>query len=221
MRRFWKLKRQADSHLLDASWEEAVGLLDQLLALNPRHEDSWYNRGNCHLELERYAEAIRDWESLLLVNPAASRAWVQIGIVQSMPRSGELFDLPNRMGADLRPSRKILWRQGELCLPRSGLVPRKSARVGRSRYWEGPATGLVQVRQAEPVESSLSQRSAKCIRGYQGQSSSTRFLAWLESFDRRGRRPGGFFRSAPSHAPQVRDQGSLPPGGSPAHGTNE
>ena len=41
--------------------------------------------------------------------------------------------------------------------------------------------------------SSLSQRSAKCIRGYQGQSSSTRFLAWLDEFRPPGRSPGGHF----------------------------
>jgi len=64
-----------------------------MTALDSAHEDALYYRGNCLLELERYAEANAAWERLIRVNPASSRAWIQIGIVHALPESGELFDL--------------------------------------------------------------------------------------------------------------------------------
>ncbi|MEZ5064959.1 MAG: FG-GAP-like repeat-containing protein [bacterium] len=89
---FWKLKKEADQLLLDGRWQEAEVALAHLSELDPRHEDSIYYRGNSLLELARYDEAERTWRRLLEVNPRASRAWVQIGIVHSMPEAGDLFD---------------------------------------------------------------------------------------------------------------------------------
>jgi len=91
--RFWKLERAADELVLAGRWEEAVDALRQALALDPRHEDSLYQLGNCLLELDRFGEASEAWHELVRVNPASGRAWVQIGTVHSIPAAGELFDL--------------------------------------------------------------------------------------------------------------------------------
>jgi tetratricopeptide (TPR) repeat protein len=93
IRRFWELKREADGLLLASRWEEASAVLEQLLALDPRHEDSLYNLGNCRLEQGNFDEAHAYWRELARINPASGRAWVQIGTVRSMPDAGELFDL--------------------------------------------------------------------------------------------------------------------------------
>jgi tetratricopeptide (TPR) repeat protein len=92
IRAFWKIKREADRAQLEQRWEDAAGAFAGALELDPRHEDSLYSRGNCLLELGRYAEAKESWEALLAVNPRSSRAWVQIGMLQSLPDAGELWN---------------------------------------------------------------------------------------------------------------------------------
>jgi tetratricopeptide (TPR) repeat protein len=62
-------------------------------ALDPRHEDALYYRGNSLLELERFAEASECWEQLLRISPSSSRAWIQLGILHTLPNAGALFDL--------------------------------------------------------------------------------------------------------------------------------
>jgi tetratricopeptide (TPR) repeat protein len=92
-KRFWKLNGRAQDLFLEGSWEEAVSVFEEMTALDPQHEDALYYRGNGLLELERYAEASACWEQLIRVNPSSSRAWVQLGILRTLPNAGELFDL--------------------------------------------------------------------------------------------------------------------------------
>jgi tetratricopeptide (TPR) repeat protein len=92
-RRFWALKSEANRLFGQGHWEKAAGVFAEMTALDSAHEDALYYRGNCLLELERYAEANAAWKRLIRVNPASSRAWIQIGIVHALPKSGELFDL--------------------------------------------------------------------------------------------------------------------------------
>ncbi|HET9887460.1 MAG TPA: tetratricopeptide repeat protein, partial [bacterium] len=92
-RRFWDMRGEVARSIREQKWAEAVQVLDQMLALDPRHEDALYERGNCFLELGRYAEAKASWEELLRVNPGATRAWTQIGGLHALPDAGDLFDL--------------------------------------------------------------------------------------------------------------------------------
>ncbi len=91
--RFWKLNRRARDLVAKSSWEEAAAVFAEMTALDPRHEDALYYRGNSLLELERFAEAGACWEQLVRVNPSSSRAWIQLGIVHALPGAGALFDL--------------------------------------------------------------------------------------------------------------------------------
>jgi tetratricopeptide (TPR) repeat protein len=91
--RFWPLLRRAQELFVQGSWEEAAAAFAELSALDPHHEDSLYYRGNSLLELERFAEAGACWEQLIDLNPSSSRAWVQLGILHTLPAAGELFDL--------------------------------------------------------------------------------------------------------------------------------
>jgi tetratricopeptide (TPR) repeat protein len=91
--RFWKLNRRAQDLFAKGSWEEAAAYFAEMTALNPRHEDALYYRGNSLLELERFAEAGACWEQLVRVNPSSSRARIQLGILHTLPGAGTLFDL--------------------------------------------------------------------------------------------------------------------------------
>jgi Flp pilus assembly protein TadD len=91
--RFWAMKRQVDPLVLDGRWEESIAILEEMTRIDPRHEDTRYALGNCHLELGQYSEALRSWRGLIEVNPAASRAFVQVGVLHTMPEAGEHFDL--------------------------------------------------------------------------------------------------------------------------------
>jgi tetratricopeptide (TPR) repeat protein len=79
--------------LLEERWADAAGVLTEMLALDPRHLDSLYSLGNCHLELGDWTKAVAAWEELTSVNPASSRAWLQIGLVHSLPEARDVFDL--------------------------------------------------------------------------------------------------------------------------------
>jgi tetratricopeptide (TPR) repeat protein len=132
IRRFWKLKREADDLVLARRWEEALAALDRVLALDPHHEDSLYGRGNCFLELGRYGEAEQAWRELVRVNPAAARAWLQIGLVHSLPAAGDLFDLA-RADEALQEAHRInpessgpLILQGEAALARGDFAAAES-----------------------------------------------------------------------------------------------
>jgi tetratricopeptide (TPR) repeat protein len=92
-RRFWKLNRRAQDLFVKGSWEEAIAVYAEMTALDPQHEDTLYYRGNSLLELERFAEAGACWEQLVRLNASSSRAWVQLGILHTLPAAGALFDL--------------------------------------------------------------------------------------------------------------------------------
>jgi len=91
--RFWEFNRRARDLVVKSSWEEAAAVFAEMTAMDPRHEDALYYRGNSLLELERYTEAGACWEQLVRVNPSSSRAWIQLGILHALPGTGTLFDL--------------------------------------------------------------------------------------------------------------------------------
>jgi tetratricopeptide (TPR) repeat protein len=91
--RFWKLNASAQRLFVESRWEEAERVYTEMIEIDPRHEDSLYYRGNCLLELGRFAEAVDSWERLLGLDPSSSRAWVQIGIVRALPEARDLYDL--------------------------------------------------------------------------------------------------------------------------------
>jgi Flp pilus assembly protein TadD len=142
VRLFWDLRRRVAHSIRDQKWGEAAELLEQMLELDPRHEDSLYERGNCLLELGRYEEAKASWEELLRVNPGATRAWTQIGGVHAIPDAGELFDLESacRILADafqVNPEQSgalILW--GEAAVARGDL--KEAERILASAYRLNP-----------------------------------------------------------------------------------
>jgi tetratricopeptide (TPR) repeat protein len=91
--RFWQLNRRAQDLFTQGNWEEAAAVFAEMTALDPRHEDALYYRGNSLLELERFAEASECWEQLIRVSPSSSRALIQLGILHTLPDAGALFDL--------------------------------------------------------------------------------------------------------------------------------
>jgi hypothetical protein len=97
--RFWKLNASAQRLFAEGSWEEAASVFAEMIELDPRHEDALYYRGNSLLELERFAEAGECWERLIRLNPASSRAWVQTGILHTLPEAGDLYDLDAAIAA--------------------------------------------------------------------------------------------------------------------------
>jgi Flp pilus assembly protein TadD len=125
--RFWELNKKAVDYFNDGEWALAVELLEQMNELDPTHEDALYYRGNCLLELGRYEEAVLSWKQLVQLNPKSSRAWVQMGILHTMPEAESLYDLETAVTAfsnahdinreESRPL--VLW--GEAALANSDL----------------------------------------------------------------------------------------------------
>jgi tetratricopeptide (TPR) repeat protein len=98
-KRFWALNRRAQKLFVEGNWEEAVAVYSEMATIDPLHEDTRYYLGNSLLELERYAEAGANWEELVRINTASSRAWIQLGILHTLPAAGEFFDLDAAVNA--------------------------------------------------------------------------------------------------------------------------
>jgi tetratricopeptide (TPR) repeat protein len=96
---FWKLNASAQRLFVEGRWEDADRVYAEMIEIDPLHEDARYYRGNCLLELERFAAAVENWRRLIELNPSSSRAWVQIGIVHALPEAGGLYDLDSASAA--------------------------------------------------------------------------------------------------------------------------
>jgi tetratricopeptide (TPR) repeat protein len=100
-------------------------------ALDPRHEDALYYHGNSLLELGLYAEAAERWQRLIQVNPASSRAWVQLGILHTLPEAGGLYDLDAAVAAFETAHRLNREQSRPLVLWGEALVARGDAEAAR------------------------------------------------------------------------------------------
>lgn len=84
VRRFWDTYRQASAKRVAGELGSAADLYQAALKLRPNHEDSLYYGGNCYFELQRYQEAIAEYERLIAVNPqGSSRGYVQLALVHA------------------------------------------------------------------------------------------------------------------------------------------
>ncbi|MCB0217459.1 MAG: VCBS repeat-containing protein [Chloroflexi bacterium] len=92
--RFWALYREAVRSMKQSGdWTAAAAGFEAALALDPRHEESLYNLGNCLVELGEPAAALTRFEQLVALNPQSLRGRLQIGNLRASPVAGPLFDL--------------------------------------------------------------------------------------------------------------------------------
>lgn len=91
--RFWELNKKAGRLFGEGQWRETIVVFEEMMEINPDHLDAIYYCGNCFLELGEFANAKQCWERLLEINPLSTRALVQIGVLQTIPEAGVLFDL--------------------------------------------------------------------------------------------------------------------------------
>ena len=90
---FWEHYRAGMKARRGGIWQLAVEEFSTALELQPGHEDSLYYLGNALFELGEYERAVSSWRLLLVENPMASRAHVQLGQISSCPDVTSIFDL--------------------------------------------------------------------------------------------------------------------------------
>ena len=95
---FWERYRSGMRARRGGDWELAVEEFSRALEVQPEHEDSLYYLGNALFELGHYEQAVSSWRLLLVVNPMASRAHVQLGQLLSCPDVLSMFDLEGARG---------------------------------------------------------------------------------------------------------------------------
>jgi tetratricopeptide (TPR) repeat protein len=69
----------AGVYLAQQKPDDAIGLLDKLLKLNPRHADALYNLGRAYLQKEEPAPAIEALKRSIALSPQRSEAHYQLG----------------------------------------------------------------------------------------------------------------------------------------------
>ena len=97
--RLWDLKAGAQRAYHAGRWNEAADAFREMLALDPSNLDALYSLGNALLESAKYAGALDAWQRLATVNPQSARAWLQIGILHTMPAAGAAYDLNEAVAA--------------------------------------------------------------------------------------------------------------------------
>ena len=90
---FWTFYRQATKDRIAGSWQEAVDGYAKALELNNDHEDARYYLANMYLELEDFNKAEENWNKLIALNTASSRAHFQLGKLYLNYEAIEFFDL--------------------------------------------------------------------------------------------------------------------------------
>jgi tetratricopeptide (TPR) repeat protein len=69
----------AGVYLAQQKPDDAIGLLDKLLKLNPRHADALYNLGRAYLQKEEPAPAVEALKRSIALSPERSEAHYQLG----------------------------------------------------------------------------------------------------------------------------------------------
>jgi tetratricopeptide (TPR) repeat protein len=69
----------AGVYLAQQKPDDAIGLLDKLLKLNPRHADALYNLGRAYLQKEEPAPAVEALKRSIALRPDHSEAHYQLG----------------------------------------------------------------------------------------------------------------------------------------------
>jgi tetratricopeptide (TPR) repeat protein len=91
--KFWEHYRSGMKARRQGNWKLAVEEFSTALEFQPGHEDSLYYMGNALFELGEYEQAASSWRLLIVENPMASRAHVQLGQISSCPDVTSMFDL--------------------------------------------------------------------------------------------------------------------------------
>lgn len=93
VRKFWAVYGAATTRRGAGDCAGAATLYREGLALDPRHEDSFYYLGHCLRELGRPLESRRAFEALVEVNPGSARGHLAIGALLASPDPAEPLDL--------------------------------------------------------------------------------------------------------------------------------
>ncbi|MFB2893578.1 tetratricopeptide repeat protein [Aerosakkonemataceae cyanobacterium BLCC-F50] len=99
--------------LLDrGNYQEALTYFDQVLALDPQHQQAWAFRGAVLIFLERYTEALSSCDRALLLNPKDSETWVMHGVaLQRLDRYKQAYNSYDRaLGIERKPILKQLFQ---------------------------------------------------------------------------------------------------------------
>ncbi len=130
---FWAKLHAANDARLRSGCASAIGLYEQALVLDPRHEDALYYLGQCRRESGQPIEAREALERLVEVNPASARGHLALGALLASPDPAEPMDLASAE-AHLRRAHEI---NGEETGPvvRLGEVLLVRGRDAEARRW--------------------------------------------------------------------------------------
>jgi tetratricopeptide (TPR) repeat protein len=99
IRQFWEEYRTATEYRIDGHLERAMEKYQAALKLNEHHEDALYYLGNMHLKLNQLEEAKNAWQRLAEVNPASTRAYIQLGNLYLRHEEAALFNIDSAEAA--------------------------------------------------------------------------------------------------------------------------
>jgi len=91
--RFWELFNEATTTRMRGDCRAAIGLYEQALAVDARHEDSLYYVGQCRQTLGDYPGARDAFEKLVAINAHSARGHLALGALLASPEKEAPIDL--------------------------------------------------------------------------------------------------------------------------------
>ncbi|HEY9656924.1 MAG TPA: tetratricopeptide repeat protein, partial [Allocoleopsis sp.] len=90
--------------------QEALLSFNQVLALEPEHQQAWSFRATILIYLERYTEALESCDRVLSLDPTYSEAWVLHGVaLYHLKRYKQAYRSYDRaLGIERKPLLKVM-----------------------------------------------------------------------------------------------------------------
>lgn len=133
VRLFWDKLHAANEARLRPDCRTAVGLYEQALELQPRHEDALYYLGQCRRDLGEPPAARTAFERLVEANESSARGHLALGALLASPDPREPMDLA-AAEAHLRRAHAINSEETGPVL-RLGEIALVSGRTDEAREW--------------------------------------------------------------------------------------
>lgn len=101
--------KQGDAMFMEKGYEEAIGLYDRAIALQPDLPEAWNNRGGALAKLQRYQEAIASYDKALSIKADFPEAWNnKAGALAKLQRYQEALKSYDR-ALSLKQSDPLIW----------------------------------------------------------------------------------------------------------------
>ncbi|GAH76440.1 unnamed protein product, partial [marine sediment metagenome] len=112
--------------------EEALGVFEDILDIDPEHKMAWYQKSICLFRLEKYESALEAAERTLVMDASFTFGWnIKGNILEALERPREALACYD-IALDTNPWLKAVWLNRGILLNKQGLYLEAEESIGRA-----------------------------------------------------------------------------------------